>query len=209
MSFKGNKVWVYTGSRKEPVVEDGRILIKYQLEQDQEYRVNKDNISLIDPSAPKKKTRKKSKKKNKDAASSEETLPENAVCVFTDGACSGNPGPSGIGVFLQSGEHEKKISRYIGTATNNIAELDAIRVGLEEIKNRNLPVRVYTDSNYAYGLLVLGWKAKKNQELIQSIKNLMSHFSDIRFIKVKGHAGLYGNEQADSLATSAIKNAET
>jgi ribonuclease HI len=67
-------------------------------------------------------------------------------------------------------------------------------------------VRIFTDSNYAYGVLVLGWKARKNQKLIMSIKNLMSAFKNIKLIKVKGHEGLEGNERADFLATSAIKN---
>ena len=100
--------------------------------------------------------------------------------------------------------HQKKISRYIGLATNNIAELEAIRVGLEEIKNKNLAVRVFTDSSYALGLLSKGWKPKKNQELVAKIRLLMDQFKDLAFIKVKGHAGHPENECADQLATSAI-----
>ncbi len=210
MSFKGNKVWAYTGPQDKPVVEEGKILIKYQLDQEQEYRVHAVSVKPIDSSklnkkVSRKKSRKVSAKKSK-LNESKEIYPDNAICIYTDGASSGNPGPSGIGILLKAGEHEKKISRYIGTATNNIAELEAIRVGLEEIKNKKLPVRVFTDSNYAYGLLVLGWKPKKNQELVESILRLVKGFSDIDFVKVKGHAGDYGNEQADSLATSAIKS---
>ena len=126
--------------------------------------------------------------------------------MYTDGASSGNPGPSGIGVLLRFGSHEKEISRFIGTTTNNVAELEAIRIGLQELKKRNLPVRIFTDSEYAYGVLTLGWKARKNQQLIQSIKSLISGFKDIKLIKVKGHEGLEGNERADHLATSAIRN---
>ena len=111
--------------------------------------------------------------------------------------------------MLSYGKHEKEISKYIGIATNNIAELEAIRTGLLEIKNTDLPVRLFTDSSYAYGVLVQGWKAKKNQEIIGSIINIISKFNDLKIIKVKGHGGIEGNERADFLATSAIKKAES
>jgi ribonuclease HI len=130
------------------------------------------------------------------------------VYVYTDGASSGNPGPSGIGVVLRFGKHEKEISRYIGDTTNNVAELEAIRSGLMAVKNTNLPVRLFTDSRYAYGVLTQGWKAKKNQNIIESIKKILSKFNDLKFIHVKGHVGIEGNERADFLATSAIKNAK-
>ena len=126
------------------------------------------------------------------------------IRIYADGASSGNPGPSGIGVLLRYREHEKEISRNIGLGTNNIAELEAIRTGLLEVKNPDLPVRVYTDSGYAYGLLTLGWKAKKNTELVSDIRMLMKRFKNLTFIKVKGHSGIEGNERADKLATSAI-----
>jgi ribonuclease HI len=106
--------------------------------------------------------------------------------------------------LLRYGSHEKEISTYIGIATNNIAELEAIRAGLSLIKNTNLPVRVYTDSSYALGLLAKGWKAKKNQELVAGIRKMVSAFKDISFVKLKGHSGDEGNERVDKLATDAI-----
>ena len=109
--------------------------------------------------------------------------------------------------MLRFGKHEKEISKYIGIATNNIAELEAIRTGLRAIKNIDLPVRIFTDSRYAYGILNLGWKARKNQDIIQSIKKTLLKFNDLKIIKVKGHSGHEGNERADFLATSAIKKA--
>jgi ribonuclease HI len=96
------------------------------------------------------------------------------ICIFSDGASSGNPGPSGIGVLLRFGKHEKEISEYIGTATNNIAELKAIEAGLLAVKNTDLPVRIFTDSNYAYGVLALGWKARANRQIVESIKKTRS-----------------------------------
>jgi ribonuclease HI len=129
---------------------------------------------------------------------------DRVVHVYTDGASSGNPGPSGIGVLLRYGSHEKEISTYIGIATNNIAELEAIRVGLSFIRNPTLPVRVYTDSSYALGLLAKGWKARKNQELVANIRKMVSEFKDILFVKIKGHSDDAGNERVDGLATDAI-----
>jgi len=214
MFFKGNKVWVFTGESETPAVEKGKGLIKYQLTQEHEYWVHQANVLPIGAASQKEwQHKKQGKNKEKKAAGQKpanapEEIPESAICLYTDGASSGNPGPSGIGVLLRFSEHEKTISKYIGQATNNIAELEAIRVGLLELKRKDLPVRVFTDSSYAYGVLTLGWTAKKNIELIQAIKELLDEFNDIKLIKVKGHAGFEENERADVLATSAIKNKE-
>ena len=215
MWFKTNKVWVAVDAQDKPITKDGKVLIKYQLKQDYEYWVKKNNVSPIDSPPPKTKLQKKGKHRNKKSANDkptaasepwDESAYKDKVCVFTDGASSGNPGPSGIGVVLRYGEHEKEISQFIGNATNNIAELKAIDAGLAALKNRDIPVRLFTDSKYAYGLLMLNWKATKNQEVVESIKNIMAGFKDLQIIKVKGHSGHPGNERADFLATSAIKH---
>ncbi|MEN8244655.1 MAG: ribonuclease H [Thermodesulfobacteriota bacterium] len=214
MCFKNNKVWVAVDPQDSPRIEKGKVLIKYQLDQPHEYWIHPESLRPLPEkggckphSAGKKQSspppQKKKAKRNKTIdplADDKET-----IHVYTDGASSGNPGPAGIGIFLQYGMHEKEISQYIGVATNNIAELEAIRVGLAEIKNPELPVRVYTDSSYALGLLTLGWKPKKNQDLVKSIKMVMGKFKDLTFVKVQGHAGNKGNEAADRLATGAIK----
>jgi ribonuclease HI len=214
MWFKENKVWVATDARGMPVFNDGKVLIKYQIKQDYEYWVNKKNVRTLDsPPAkslhpPQKKSRNKKFSKGGETADRtawDDTEYKDKICLFTDGASSGNPGPSGIGVLLRYGEHEKEISEYIGNATNNIAELKAIEAGLSALKNTDIPVRLFTDSKYAYGLLVLNWKARKNQEMVESIKNIMGKFKDLQIIKVKGHSGHPGNERADYLATAAIK----
>jgi ribonuclease HI len=215
MRFKNNKVWVAVDDNGMLVSENGKHPMKYQLDQEYTYRVLPEHIKPLDaPVDNACQERSANTKKiagtamnNPHAAGSQKKMPKNAIRIYTDGASSGNPGPSGIGVLLRHGVHEKKISRYIGQATNNIAELEAIRVGLTEIKNPNLPALVYTDSNYAYGLLTQNWKAKKNQVLVGEIRALISKFKHLRFIKVKGHAGDEGNEIADRLATSAIKEA--
>ena len=216
MRFKKNKVWLATQADGSPLEKNGKVLIKYQLEQDYEYWVNKAGVVPLDSPSQKneqKKTEKTDAKPNKKAKhhKSKDPLVEaddpDTIHIFTDGACSGNPGPSGIGVLMRFGTHEKEIAKYIGTATNNIAELQAIQTGLAAVKNTDYPVRVYTDSNYAYGVLALGWKSKKNKDIVESIKERMHKFKDLTFFKVKGHAGNKDNERADFLATAAIKDA--
>ncbi len=216
MRFKKNKVWVALGPDGQPDVQAEKVLIKYQLNQDHEYRIHPNSLHPLDGpdqiesavsavTPPAKKEPRRPAPPRAAAGQIEDPQPEDAVIIHTDGACSGNPGPAGIGVLMQYGEHEKEISRFIGIATNNIAELEAIRIGLKAVKNRNKPVRIYTDSSYAFGLLTKGWKAKKNPELVAEIRKLLVSFSDLRFYKVKGHAGDPGNERADGLATGAIK----
>jgi ribonuclease HI len=100
---------------------------------------------------------------------------------------------------------KKELSEYIGRATNNIAELTSLKIGLEAIKHREKPVRVYVDSEYVIGVLTRDWKPKANLELIDTLNELIAQFPDISFLKVKGHAGIVLNERADVLARAAIK----
>jgi ribonuclease HI len=211
MRFKKNKVWVALDSAGQPHVENGKVLIKYQLDQPHEYKVHLKHVQSLDTSetrvsAAPAKTIPPVRRASSSNHKTDNT--DTTVHIYTDGASSGNPGPSGIGVLLCYGRHEKEVSRYIGIATNNIAELEAIRVGLSLIKNPVLPVRVYTDSSYALGLLSKGWKARKNQELVANIRKLLTAFKDIQFVKVKGHSGDEGNERVDRLATDAIARKE-
>ena len=130
---------------------------------------------------------------------------DRTISAWTDGACTGNPGPMGIGVVLLSGAHRREISEYLGPlGTNNIAELVAILRALEAIKDRKRPVIVYSDSAYAIGVLGLGWKAKANTELVARIRAFVRSFPGLRFVKVAGHAGLPENERCDALAREAI-----
>ncbi|MCK5348909.1 MAG: hypothetical protein KAJ25_05940, partial [Desulfobacula sp.] len=150
MSFKSNKVWAQTDANGDLLVENGKVLIKYNLKQDYEYRVKPESLNPEDQAVPAKK-KSGSPKSSKKAV--ETDLPDNCIKIYTDGASSGNPGPSGIGILLIYGENKKEISKYIGMATNNIAELTAIKVALEELKRVDLPVRIFSDSSYSIGLL--------------------------------------------------------
>lgn len=130
---------------------------------------------------------------------------KDAVLVFTDGACSGNPGPAGIGVVLVSGDHRKEISEYIGSATSNIAELTAVVRGLSAILDRSRHVIVYSDSEYTIGTLTRDWKVRANKFLIERARALAATFERLRFEWVPGHAGVAENERCDELARAAIR----
>jgi ribonuclease HI len=126
-----------------------------------------------------------------------------AIIVYADGACTGNPGPCGIGVVLLDGPARREFSEYLGLGTNNIAELTAIVRALEEAP-RDRTVIVHSDSAYALGLLGRGWKAKANGELVARMREIASQFHDLRLVKVAGHAGIVENERADELAREAV-----
>jgi ribonuclease HI len=127
-----------------------------------------------------------------------------AIHVWTDGACTGNPGPAGLGVVIVDGERKTEISEFLGDGTNNIAELTAILRGLERVEDKSRPVVVYSDSAYSIGLLTQAWKAKKNVELVEQLRATCREFKDLRFVKVAGHAGIPLNERVDQLARDAI-----
>lgn len=136
---------------------------------------------------------------------------DNAVQLWTDGACSGNPGPAGLGVHAEYRGEAFEVGEYLGEGTNNIAELTAILRGLEVARDRwpGVPIDVMTDSEYCLGLLGLGWKAKANQALVERLKSTYASFDDVLLVKVKGHAGVPGNERADELGRQAISGRRT
>lgn len=127
------------------------------------------------------------------------------VYLFCDGACRGNPGPMGIGILLRFGRAEKVLAEPLGRGTNNVAELTAILRGLQQIRRRDLPVVVVTDSLYAIDVLSGRKRAHKNIELVKEVAELMAQFRDIRFRKVSGHAGIPENEEVDRLAVRAAE----
>ncbi len=141
--------------------------------------------------------------------------PSDAVELFTDGACSGNPGPGGWGAILRWRGHEKELSGGEPKTTNNRMELMAAIVGLESL-TRQMQVRVHTDSQYVklgvtrwiHDWKRRGWKTAdkkpvKNQDLWQRLERAMARH-DVEWHWVRGHAGHPENERADALARAAI-----
>lgn len=127
-----------------------------------------------------------------------------AWMAYTDGACSGNPGPAGSGVVVVSPDgkiHEG--FEYLGEATNNVAELTGILRALEWTPEEARDLLVYTDSQYAIGVLQKGWKAKLNRELVERAR-LAVQTRGAKLMYVPGHQGVSLNERADELAREAI-----
>jgi ribonuclease HI len=136
-------------------------------------------------------------------------VPADAWIAYTDGACSGNPGPAGSGVVLVSPDGKMHEGfEYLGEATNNVAELTAILRALEWTPPEARAILVHTDSQYAIGVLQKGWKAKANGELVASTKRVVQA-RGARLAYVPGHSGVPLNERADELAREAITTRKT
>ena len=139
-----------------------------------------------------------------------------SVDIYTDGACSGNPGPGGWGALLRYGVVEKELSGAEGQTTNNRMELMAAIAALEALK-RPARIRLHTDSTYVRDGITRwlnGWKAKgwltadkkpvKNKDLWQRLE-AATHIHEIEWLWVKGHSGHPENDRVDQLARDAIQ----
>lgn len=137
------------------------------------------------------------------------------IDIFTDGACSGNPGPGGWGAILRTGGHEKELSGGEPATTNNRMEMMAVIEALKALKQPSA-VTVHTDSRYVMdgaSKWIIGWKKKgwktadkkpvKNEDLWRTLDTEMARHQ-IRWIWVAGHSGHPENERADELARKAI-----
>ena len=135
-----------------------------------------------------------------------------SIKVYTDGACKGNPGPGGWGVYIQSNEDEKELYGGNPETTNNQMEMQAALEALKYLKDEDEVIELYTDSNYLrQGITewIHNWKknnwktaAKKpvaNRDLWIEISDLNEKMT-VEWNWVKGHAGDPGNERADELA---------
>ena len=139
-----------------------------------------------------------------------------SVTIYTDGACSGNPGPGGWGAVLIYNDVKKEISGGNASTTNNIMEITAVLEALKLLK-RPCNVDVYSDSAYVvncfnqgwiYNWIKKGWKTAnndpvKNQDLWQELYNL-TKIHKVKFNKVKGHSTNELNNRCDELARNAI-----
>jgi ribonuclease HI len=135
-----------------------------------------------------------------------------AVLGFTDGACQGNPGPCGAGavVKLPDGRHLER-SKALGIGTNNVGELSAVGLALDLLDEAEVPataaIEIMTDSKYTNGVLALGWKAKANVPLIESLRRRLAQ-RRVRIHWVAGHVGIPENERADELANQGVEDSK-
>tara|TARA_B100000886_G_scaffold125573_1_gene84600 strand:- start:928 stop:1359 length:432 start_codon:yes stop_codon:yes gene_type:complete len=140
------------------------------------------------------------------------------IKVYTDGACKGNPGPGGWGVYIKFNNEEKDLYGGNPETTNNQMEMQAALEALKYLKDRDEVIKLYTDSNYLrQGITdwIHKWKlnnwrtaAKKpvaNRDLWIEISDLNEHMN-VEWNWVKGHAGDPGNERADQLANMGAEN---
>lgn len=237
--FKGKKVWAAVDENENPVIINGLTPIRYSKAQGAKiYRGSSAAVRYFEGDAtqlpegevkdsPRKSTKSKALSGQKLGSANTRTVEqkeqakflakelvesfaEDSIVCFTDGACKGNPGRAGCGVLIQlPNGREIEHSRYLGEATNNIAELSAILDVLKIIEEENIPdgvvIEICTDSKYVQGVLSLGWKAKTNRELIMNIKQRMKNRGNIQLHWVAGHAGIPQNERADALAVAALE----
>ena len=136
------------------------------------------------------------------------------VIIYTDGACSGNPGPGGYGAILLYGQHKKELSGGAANTTNNRMELMGVITALKALK-RPCSVQLYTDSQYVVNAIEKGWAKKwqangwmrnktekaMNPDLWQQLLELLS-VHQVRFHWVKGHADNPYNNRCDELAVA-------
>ena len=244
-TFKGQRVWAQVDAEGAPIVDGGRISVRYSdkegatIYQAGASRVEPgggkpvelpDGAAAADSPAPATAAKARPAPSGrgsgfgsagtrtaaqataaKAAATQQLAAASHAIQCFTDGACTGNPGPAGAGLVVKFPDGTTvERSRALGLATNNIGELTAIEMALDELAAASVdpgtPVVVFSDSQYARGVLTLGWKAKANVELIAGIRVKLRARPGASLQWVAGHVGLAENERADALAGRGVED---
>lgn len=217
-TLRGQKVLARADEAGQLVADGGRVEIRYKPTDGRAYRASAGNLEIA-PGAPRfpdahcaeaaAAPSKEQKSETKKEAAKAAIAPPDAksFTVYADGACSGNPGPAGAGIVVvdPSGKIREGF-RYLGDATNNVAELTAVLIALDATEGLGHPVRLHTDSQYTIGVLQKGWKAKANPELIATIRARLAKRPDVRLFYVPGHSGVPLNERADELAREAVRS---
>jgi ribonuclease HI len=223
MRLRNAEVLARCDASGELVSNDGRVEVRYKPNDGRAYLAGASNLEptggapKIEPDSfcgPGEAVKKPSKAKKKPAkASSTTAAPEkpegDEVLAYADGACSGNPGPAGVGAVALWGDQSRELSEYIGEATNNIAELTGILRAVELAHELGKPLRLYTDSQYSIGVLTKGWKVKANKELVAKVREALDAHPDTKLFHVRGHQGVRLNEHADELAVRAVQSRES
>lgn len=216
--LRGQKVLAKANPDRTLVAEGGRVEIRYKPNDGRAYRAAAANLEVRDGApllpddacAPAEAAAPKDAKKSAPKSGTvTKPVPATSWSAYTDGACSGNPGPAGAGVIvIKPGGKMFEGFEYLGEATNNIAELTAVLRAVEAVPADAAGIVVHTDSQYAIGVLQKGWKAKVNQELIAKTKRLVEA-RGVHLEYVRGHHGHPLNERADELAREAIRTRST
>ena len=219
MRLRNAEVLARCDASGELVSKDGRVEVRYKPNDGRAYFASTSNLKppagapKLEPDSfcgPGEVVKKPSKSKKKSAPATAPEKPEgDEILVYADGACSGNPGPAGVGAIAMWADQTRELSEYIGEATNNIAELTGILRGVELAKELGRPLRLYTDSTYSIGVLTQGWKVKANKELVAKVRKAMDAHPDTQLFHVRGHQGVRLNEHADELAVRAVQSRES
>ncbi len=234
--FKGKndnqpkKVWVEVDDEGQLQRDDGLARMKYDnSEEAKVYNASPANLTPIakadkpENTEPELKPGEIEVRRGCPASVDPPSMPDGVdILIYTDGATSSathqGSGPTGIGVVFWDGKNYKELSQPLGRATNQVAELAAIRQALEEIRTPERSIVLRTDSQYAQKSLtqwIHNWKRNgwqnssgqpvSNQSLIKEISRRMEDFKDLKIEWVEGHAGEELNERADELAVRAVE----
>ena len=228
--LRGQKVYARADAAGALSPEGGRVEVRYKPSDGRRYQARADNLEVVDatplpddtcsPAEDVKKPDASAGSKGASAGgkggaargasggSGGTAHPPGAVIAYADGACSGNPGPSGLGVVVIDGPTRVELSEYLGEGTNNIAELTAVLRALGEVP-RDKAMMIYTDSQYTIGVVQKGWKAKANQSLVADLRAALAEHPTARLAYVPGHSGVLLNERADALAREAVTGRRT
>ncbi len=151
---------------------------------------------------------------------SQSSVAENTIIIYTDGACTGNPGKGGYGAVIIDGDRREELSAGYKLTTNNRMEMMGAIAALESLKS-NSKVKLHSDSKYIVDAMVKGWAKKwqangwrrnskemaKNPDLWQELLDLCK-IHDVEFVWVKAHAGIPENERCDRLAVAAAHGSD-
>lgn len=209
--FKGQTVYVRVLPTGKPIVRHGRVELRYKLGARKSYRASPEGLEPVEGDMIEDSEMSGNAGAGAATAALKETptTPADAdtIVIYTDGVCSGNPGPAGVGVYFERREQTVEISEYLGSGTNNIAELSAILRGLQTLRDdeRESLIHLYTDSAWSLGVLVGGWKAKTNADLIEKIRAEMATLPRLELLKVRTQTGNAGSEEADRLSNKATR----
>jgi ribonuclease HI len=222
MRLRGDDVFARVDDSGALVADSGRVEIRYRAGASKPYRASARNLepasdTTVFPdahcsdetaTAPAEKPAHSKRAEAKPTKASHASMTDEVI-VYADGACTGNPGPCGLGVvWIDRGKRTER-SEFLGHGTNNIAELMAVRRAVEAIDDVHRPIAVHTDSQYAIGVLTKGWKAKANGTLIEELRDILRERAHVRFVHVRGHAGVPLNERADQLARESVETRKT